>query len=273
VPYKEMRKYTAKFLTPSVVCVQSTDTDFYALFASKDVIGFHKELDPSMNVAVSSNLLKRHPAVIHFPLELSELDRFFDFAPLLNHLFELGQKVEEKTGSKVLPDIRLTKNMKEIIYALVKYPEATTTELAKKLRLTRATVANAKNILIKNGLIQRKIIPNFKKLNCDLAVFCHSRYSIGTTMETRRQATEEIVKDCPFVVTDITGDRESVALRIFRNYTDQKDFLSRYNKLYRDNGLMDDDPDILRLLIPKTRRFTLDFAELTRRSFGIEREI
>ncbi|MFC1741835.1 PAS domain S-box protein [Nanoarchaeota archaeon] len=273
VPYEEMSKHRDRFMFPGIVCVHSTDSGFYSLLASKDVVEFHKNVDPIVNTAVQNKLLKAHPASVHLPFELCTAHSLFNFAPFLNHLFGLGRKAPRRSARMTLPEKPLSRNMKGVLYALVRYPEESTTQLAGRLGLTRATVASAKSQLVGAGLVHKTIIPNLKKLDCDLLALCHTRYAPGTTQETRRMESDAIRNKCPHIVFDVGGDSHGVALRVFRDYSEQTEFQDMYVRLFRENGYLLEDPAVLRVLLHKTKTFMLDFSELTRKMLDIPADI
>jgi len=153
-----------KNLPAGFIRIHSTDTSFYAFFAADDLTRFNKEVDPLIDTWTRNKIFKERPKIIYLPLELNKIQRLCNFEPLLKQTFELNFK-SEITDNPDSDKTRLTRNMKEVLYALVKYPEENTAELAKRLRITKITVRNNRKLLLEKGLLQKKIIPNFKKMN------------------------------------------------------------------------------------------------------------
>jgi hypothetical protein len=216
-------------------------------------------------------LLEENPGIVHFILELNKIYRFFNFAPLLNHLFGLGYEIGTEINNFVMPKIKLTKNMKEILYALVKYPEATTTELAKKIRVTRGTVANNKNLLIKEGFMQKAVIPNTKKLNCELSILSHYKFNQIITDKKLKEA--QCAKKRPLVVLKIAGNKEGVSIRFYKDYSEHEEGFKQGFNFYKKKGIFLEEPTIVRLLLQKTKTFRIDFAGLTKKMLGIKEDI
>jgi len=194
--------------------------------------------------------------------------RFLDYAPALDHLFELDLHPKyEKI--RVRPSVKLTKNMAEVMYAMVKYPNASNIELAKELRLSRTTVTNIRNKLIKEGFIRKAIVPQLKKMGFELIALSHFRFVPGATVDTR-QAAALYTRGEPHSVLKISGDKETIAVRVFTDYTEESELLDRAAGLYHRHGFLLHDPTVLRIIPEMTKVFKFNFGPVTKELLKIE---
>lgn len=253
---------------PKFIGLQHTDTFFFAMFATDSFIMLQKQIDPILNECAKQKLFKEHPTLTHFAFELNKVRRFLDYAPALDHLFELDMHPSSESIRNT-PKIRLTKNMKEVLYAMVKYPGLQTTELAKKLRLSRTTVTTIRNRLIKEGFVRKAVLPRLKKMGFELQALSHFRFVPGTTVESR-QIGALYTRGEPHAVLKISGDRETIALRVFTDYTEESELLDKAEGLYNKHGFLLDKPTVLRAVPENTKIHMFNFAPVTKEMLGIE---
>jgi DNA-binding MarR family transcriptional regulator len=241
--------------------LQYTNNCFYALFATESLIQLQKEIDPILNECARKRLFKDHPRLVHFPFELNKVMRFFDYAPALDHLFELDRHPTYQSIS-LKPNIKLTKNMKDVMHAMVKYPSTANIELAKILRLSRTTVTNIRNKLIKKGFIRKAIVPQLKKMGFELVALSHFKFVPGATIETR-QISALYTRGEPHAVLKISGDQETIAVRVFTDYTEESELLDRAAGLYHKHGFLLNDPTVMRIVPEMTKVFKFNFGPVT----------
>jgi predicted transcriptional regulator len=159
--------------------------------------------------------IKIHPSVHHFPLEISSITNFIDMSYHLKQLFELDviHKPIENTFLKTKPRY-LKNNEKSVLYAMIKYPEASISALADATKLAKPTIINTKKRLIMQGFVQKRVIPNIKKLGYELFTFSHLKYKPNITNYTIGKI-ESLSKNFIFFVSGKTG---AVAVNCCKNH-------------------------------------------------------
>ncbi|MBW3018633.1 hypothetical protein KY329_00410 [Candidatus Woesearchaeota archaeon] len=253
---------------PRFIGLQYTDTCFFAVFATDSFIALQKQIDPILNECAKKKLFKEHPTLSHFAFELNRVKRFLDYASVLDHLFELDKHPRSEPVRNT-PRIKLTKNMKEILYAMIKYPMLPTSELAKKTRLSRTTATNIRNKLIKEGFVRKVVLPRLKKMGFELQTLSHFRFVPGTTVESR-ESSALYTRGEPHAVIKISGDRETIALRVFTDYTEESELLDKAEGLYHKHEFLLDRPTVLRAVPENTKTYKFNFAPITKELLGME---
>jgi PAS domain S-box-containing protein len=271
-PLTDIRGEFKKNPIPGLVGLHTTDRAFYAVFSAKDLSEFYTDIMPLLSTAAQKKMIKDHPSVAHFPLDMTNISAMFDFSGFLNKMLELEQETSKKV--MVAPgNVRLTKNMRELIYALLKYPEASTAEIAKKLRLAKSTVAKNKAELFNKGILLRVVMPDIRKFNCDISAICSLKYAPESSIESRKEIFEKLSRSYPGAVMSLSGDREVVMLNFFKTYKRYTDFVKRLNVALMDEKIFLDDCDVLELVMSNTKAFWLDFSGLAKKMLNIPYEI
>lgn len=254
---------------PGLYAIRVTDINFYALYVTDDLIAFQKQITPLMNTWTKTKMFKEQPTVVHSPLELNKISRFLNYAPLCNHILKLGHDIETKHWQMKDSQKKLTKNKKEVLYAIVKYPHENIMQIARRLRLSRVTVAKIIKELKREKLYKTVVMPEIKRLHCNLITLTHFRFAPGATREARTSAAKYTRKE-PHAVLKVSGDRETVSIRIFHDYTEQSDMLDRAVLFYKKNGYLLDEPTVIRLIPQKTKIYHVDFSDLTKEKLQVE---
>ena len=271
--YGEIRRMREKVMSSDVVFAHTTDTGFFALTATKDLVSFHKDIGPSITFATKAKAFKDYPSIAHFPLELSIIQDFFNFAPALKESFSMTENLTQKPVQGNPERQPLTKNAREILYALVKHPEASTVELAKMLRLTRATVSRIKSDLFRQGLVKKLIMPDIKRLNYAFSAVYHFKHVPGMTADIFKKILHSFKAQDPIAHIVLMGAMESMGGMLFRDGREHAEFMSRLIREMKAEGLVTEDPAESILQIQETKQFMFSFAPITKKMLGIENEI
>ncbi len=178
---------------------------------------------------------KKHAHVL-FPLKLSTIHRFFDYSPLLKEHF--GLKVEEEEdAARAYKKIKLSRSEKDVLSALIRYPQASDGQLAEKAGLSRQTVGLVKKKLLDDGVVRKMRIPDVGKLGFELLAFTHLH-------KNPKKRMEEKMLDSPANVLKVSGNLEGVTLSVFRDYTD---YLRGHGKILdycRQKELLLEEPTV-----------------------------
>jgi PAS domain S-box-containing protein len=271
--YGEIRRMREKVMSSDVVFAHTTDTGVFAITATKDLVSFHKDIGPSITFATKAKAFKDYPSIAHFPLELSIIQEFFNFAPALRESFSMTENLTQKPVQGNPERQPLNKNAKEILYALVKHPEASTVELAKMLRLTRATVSRIKSDLFRQGLVKKLIMPDIKRLNYAFSAVYHFKHVPGMTADIFKKILHSFKAQDPIAHIVLMGAMESMGGMLFRDGREHAEFMSRLIREMKAEGLVTEDPAESILQIQETKQFMFSFAPITKKMLGIENEI
>ncbi len=182
---------------------------------------------------------KRHNYVL-FPLKLSRIFRFFDYAPLLKDHFNI--EIEDgPVANESYRTVRLTHNEKLVFHSMIKHPELTDGKIASKVDMTRQTVSSIRKKIEENRLVRRIRIPDVGKLGFELLTFTHLHINPKTPITHRTKGIEMLLNSPPHIMK-VSGNLESIILSVFKDYTDYLNTHSRVFDFYRENNFLLEDP-------------------------------
>jgi predicted transcriptional regulator len=180
---------------------------------------------------------KRHNYVF-FPLGLTHIPRFFDYAPLLAEHF--GFEHEGDVGKEAgVGCWEPTRRERDTFNALVNHPGATDEDVASHAGVSRQTVNILRNRFLGDGLIRPVRVPDVSKLGFGLLAFTHLHLSPHSGVD--EQHVKSILEDASHVLK-VSGDLESVVLSVYKDYGGFKASHDRLVGEYRRRGFLSDEP-------------------------------
>ncbi|MBI2143725.1 response regulator [Candidatus Woesearchaeota archaeon] len=254
---------------PEQLCVEATSNQFIEACVSKSLTDVKMHLD-AMAAKFEAGGLSRALRSVYFPFGLSSFLKLFDYGSYLRSLLELEAVEEPKAPQKAAlkPAVRkLTPNEKAILYALVKYPSANDSGLAKITRLPRPSISQARLKLIKGGFLRIVNIPNFMKVGSELIVFSHIRLEPGASPESVARIKAHI-EGCPHCCIAAVSSTDLCALSAYVDYTDYETERNGHIRFYSDQRMRTVATSICPL--PDTKFMKLQFAPLLKKLFELK---
>ncbi len=254
---EERKGYIEKiFEQPELIYAQSTDTEEILVHVSKSYTDFKEDMDSILRMYKGNNYVESIDTY-QFPFKLSKIPRFLNFAPLLHNLFglKIGYKAKKPLfGDKIYEP---TNTEKLVLYALTRFPDLSDTEIAEKISLSRARVSQVKAKLLDRGLTQSSIVPDLKKVGCELLAVEH--------VEIKKKAEMEID---PKVVFMALGDVEGIKISALEDYTEYKMIYEKRARSYRKKSGMKEHT----FLIPteNIKMSKLEFYPLVKKIFEMD---
>ena len=244
------------------VYVGTTGREYLVLSISKNFTDFRKKSNAIGIAYVQKNFVEDMHDV-HFSFEISS-PQFFGFSGLIKMLFNLDVECEKKYESK-RESVKLTKNEKKALYALVKMPDAKTEEITSKTGIPDHTLFRIKKKLLDEGIIKIIKIPNFAFLGCcELMALIHTEYKLD-----KRNGFSHTPED----IFRVSSDFESVSLSLFKNYTDYRNYYDQKLEYLRKNDLIDKEPDVLLFSMQNFTQFKgVSFAPLVKKLLEVDAE-
>ena len=253
--------FSSKLEHPEVVWVQTSDTEAFILYLSKDLTDARKAEDYYILDYEAHNFYD-FVERIFYPLDLCEIYSFFDFSTTLARLFNYKNEVSIKPLWKKKTEISLTNTEKKIFHSIVKYPEQNNIGISKSTGKTRSTVSKVRKKLLHEELIKIVNIPNLDKLGSELMVFYHAKFNPKFTLKDRKEGIELLTK-ISTPVFQISGDIESCGLFAFKNYTEYTDLYNKILSYYKEKQFVNVNPFLLFFPFQQLKWTKLDFASLT----------
>ncbi len=256
----EVKDLNNKNGVPELFYGRSTDTKFIYIYSSDDFSEIKKAQDKFMLEYGSKDLIEE-AYTAHFPFALCDVSSLFDYTNIIGKIMGIDPVDNNKENWSKDPPVKLTQIEKDVLHALVKWPEDNNIELAKKTGKMRSTVSKIRKKLLDDGVIKIVNKPLMDKLGSELLVFFHAKFSPKYPMANRKDGMEMNMKtSTPFF--KISGDLESMGLLIPRNYTEHTDLYNKVISYYKERGYCEDAPYLLLLPIEQIITKKLDFAPL-----------
>jgi PAS domain S-box-containing protein len=127
-------------------------------------------------------------------------------------------KLKDKVRILEKKEIPLTEKDKQVLYGLIRYPQANDIELSEKLSVKRSTFTGIRNKLEKDGFFQTIRVPNMPALGYELMTVSYCKFS-GCPQESAAELFEKERK-CPDYFYHISTGSENCSFTASRNITE-----------------------------------------------------
>jgi len=244
--YWERRKYVTARVSPNTFFSLGSDKQTMSISANSNYTEIKEHMEEFERVYSEHNFFSDEgPTYVFFPLNLSRVFLFFDYASALRHNFNL------KYDERMVPDLRrravdcveFSDREKLVYYALIKYPDLGEADIAEKVGVTRQTVNNMRRKFRSQGLIKTSIVPDLEKLGYELLVLYHTRFNPQKPIPERMDTLEYVLNEGSHILV-ISGNTESVALTVHKSFTDLRRSYDQLVSMYREKDSISSDPTI-----------------------------
>lgn len=244
----------------------------FSLSLSKDYTNIGRINDVRTETFGSLGLLEKdYPSEVIFPLAISKIYRFFDFAPLVKRYFSLPTDTGEAMDFEVSGHGDLSETEKAVLYGLVRYPQATDKYVSEQLRMSRHTVSRVRRQFEKKGYIRRMTLPDLEKIGLEIVAFYHIRYDPSSPPDFDKEQTRALLNDN--VIFMATRKFETVIISAYKNYEEYKADKVEKMQFLKSKGWIAKNPLIRTYSLTKSviiKDFT--FAPITRKVLGLPPE-
>ncbi|MCI0497018.1 MAG: hypothetical protein L0Z54_01820 [Thermoplasmata archaeon] len=240
--------------------------DLYTILSeSNQAIVMSVSRNIAEHVRVSDELVQLYEAndfleslhYVLFPFDVSGLCSFFDFAPLLNRIFDIpddpGVNAIDITSEPVRCRVR-TPEMndleKEIFLGLVRYPEMSDSALSERIGCSRPVLSRVKGRFLEERLLERRRIVSLEKMGFQILTMTHSRFNPLKPM-MRRQVCMQETRRVLTPIFHVARDPESVMLCAFWNFEDFKHLHNEYVSFCEEQDSLVEEPYTLAMSIPR----------------------
>jgi len=275
--YEDRKKYSSVNRFPEVFFKKSCDSQRIALSAAKNFTEVMEYIEYSNIIYDKHNLLGESGLKhVLFPLKLSKILRFFDYAPLLRKELEIDveeKEVKQDLKPRVTKPRDFTENEKIILYALTKYPELNDGEIAKKISMTRQSVNKMKKKFEMEGMIRKIRVPDIKKLGFEVIVLVHFFIKPEHVME-EREASIEYTLGYPNIVFLVSRNLESAVVGVAKTFTELKKAYTTFLSEYKRRDLMAKEPVMVIMPVEEIKD-GMDgrYHPLVKKVLGIKKEV
>ena len=177
------------------------------------------------------------------PMSLSALPTFFDYRHSLALAFGLEDRLAVKMDLSKAGDIELTRKETDVLKGLVRFPELSDKALALRVKVSRQAVSKMRREFEHEGLLRTLRIPSLRLLGFELFVTAFARFGPSSPLRSRTEAFERLLRATPtfFLASD---DAEAIVIGTSKSYEEFAVLNSSLTKLFKERGLLSDDPSV-----------------------------
>ena len=246
---------------PELIFDYETDNSLMGLFTAQKYSCLQRFMENSQ--LLKQKVIKQDMTQTTFFYDLN-LVELFDYSSLLNKLFELnlsdGNKRFKIDKNEKCRINNLNNNERRVFSALIKHPELSVTEIAKKIWKSKPTVRKIKKRLIEGGYIFPLVIPDLSKLIFSL--FTLVSFEVDSQIGRKIQMLEYKLKE-PQIIMKIIGNKKVTKLGVWKNYEEFETELKKLKNIYDKNDI-EFRLEVITFPLQKKHLFQkLDFAALT----------
>ncbi len=230
---------------PEVVLSNYRDEKFFGVFVSDKYVVFRKFLERFEEENKEALRLGFNENSFFYDLEDFELR---DFSEIVNSLFGLRRKEKAKVydfknmASKGVSSAQVTSvgvdkgnslnvNERRVLHAMIRNPEMSSTEIAKKVWVSKPTVIKVRNKLLEEGFVYALVVPDFRKMGLEyFGRFCY---------EFDSDLSEDVKKkgDVSRTVLRVNGRRKVVKFILFASEDEYAQEVDLIKDAYRRAGV------------------------------------
>lgn len=161
---------------------------------------------------------------------------------------------------------------KKVLYGLVRYPNATDRELGSYLSMKTSTVTAVRRKLRRQDYFVERFVPFLQDLNCEMLMISYVALSSSPSIRERLGSSRELLMRDE-IVYGITEPRQEFLLQMSRNYTEAKRNMNDLERLYRENGFLEEEMTTVAVPLSISRVYRyFDYAPLLYETFWPEDE-
>lgn len=167
--------------------------------------------------------------------------------------------------------MQLTPSEKQVLYALIRYPELSDVKVSEKTKISKYTVTSIRQRFEKKNVFKTVRIPNYQRLGCELLTVRYGDFNPLSTWEQREKIAEKLAFKYNYLFFRISTDKTNISLNVSNNYTQIKDYIDAFERSYHKHNFFDltiQTHIFLRLNTAKIFRF-FDFSTVVNERFQL----
>jgi hypothetical protein len=244
----------------------------FSLSLSEDYTSIGKINDIRTQTFGKLGLLeKEYPVEVVFPIEISTVHRFFNFAPLLKKRFGIQKEdkdIEINILTKNREKTKLTDTEKRTYCALIEYPEDNDSIIAEQLGISRHTVSRMKKRFYSDGNLTEMRIPDLNLLGFEILAFYHIRYDPSNPPDIEKDELTPLRNRSTIFMA--SRQFETVIISIYSNYDEYRIDKTKKIQYLKEKNWLAENPIIRMYSLNKLiviKDFT--FVPITKKVLGL----
>ncbi len=166
----------------------------------------------------------------------------------------------------------LSKNEKNVLYALTSYPDDSNIELCRKTGMKYPTFVSTKKRLMKEKYFRTVNVPLLQNLGCELLAVIYSDFNPSMTAETRTMKARKTIEVFDEIFLSVGETQNGFSFSFSKNYSDIAKINDIRIKVYTEMGVLGNKKPkevIFPFSVSKIYKF-FDYASLLKKDFKID---
>lgn len=247
---------------PEVVYSTIADKDWIAVTVSKSFADIKRITDLISSFCEQQKASL--PEIVYLPFELNKKIEFYNSNNLLKNAVDLNfdfGPISETNASKITSS--LSDKEKQVLYALVKYPNLPDSVISSKTKISRPTISKIRKKLIQHNIITSLNIANAQKLDCEIFVYMH--------LKVNAPITKMLTDKYRPIFTSI-GEKEIITMGIFKDYSAYKYSYDNLMQELTAKKLIALEPTIRLMSLKQIIQQKLDLAPIVKKVLNLNIE-
>ncbi|MCK4650159.1 PAS domain-containing protein [Candidatus Pacearchaeota archaeon] len=210
--------------SPNVVFRNLQDEKFFGLFVSNKFVDFRKFIE---EFCYQNKGMRIRDSSFFYELENFELR---DASGLINFIFGLGRKGRGIVCDFSNDGVELNGNEKRVLHAMVQNPELSSSEIAKKIWISKPTVIKIKKKILEEEFIYSYIVPDFRKLGFNFMAKFSYEFDSEIPKEVKKSGVDSMI------LFKVMGKKRIVKFVLFESEEEYLEEVDLIRDTYRKIG-------------------------------------
>ena len=212
--------------TPNVVVSNYQDDKLLAGFTSDKYVDVKRFLEQVMEIDGLKHRLNKNS----FFYDLDDIS-LYDVSGLVNSLFSLNKKEKPAVYKFKNEATELSINEKRVLHAMVKDPEMSSSEIAKKIWTSKPTVIKVKKKLLDKGYVYPYIVLDLRKMGFPYIARLSFEFDSDLSMAIGKESHDDRV------ILQISGKKKITKIMLFANEEEYEEEVGIIKKFYHKKGI------------------------------------
>ena len=206
----------------------------------KNFTRYREHSDSDISNLMKSGVLKSYNdfTAYFYPFETSQIDAYFDYAPILKIL--LGLDIDDSPDEVKYPPRstpQLSDKEKSILVSMVENPGLSDSKMSSLLGISRPTMSEKRNTFIQQGLIKKRNLPHINFIGTEIIALYNFKFNPTISDNQKKQTIKEMLDEYrPFI--QISGKLDCTGMFLVKLFDDFKRLNDEHLFRMADEGLL-----------------------------------
>jgi len=234
----------------------------------KNFTRYREHSDNEISSLMKSGVLKSYNdyTVYFYPFETSQIDAYFDYAPILKTLMGLdNEDSQDEAEYPPRSTPQLSDKEKAILVSMVENPGLSDSKMSSLLGISRPTMSEKRNTFVQQGLIRKRNLPHIQLIGMEIIALFHFKFNPVISDDQKKHViTEMLDKYRPFI--QVSDKLDCTGMFLVKMFDDYKRLNDEHLFRMVDEGLILDKVQLVVIPVNNVKVKVLNLAPTLRYS-------